>query len=108
VDRPSAAELLNHPFVTQSSSTAEDVIRALVETSIPLLEVARKAAKDREEDVGGGTLKHGTVIQVNTNNRTAIFTDEFDGDGYDPYSTVHFNPSKGGSASNTGSVIIKD
>jgi len=105
-DRPSAAELLNHPFITQSTSTAESVIAALVETSIPLLEEARKAAKEREEDVGSGTVKNGTVIQVNTNNRTAIFADD---DDVDPYSTVRYDPSKGGSTvSQTGSVIIRD
>jgi serine/threonine protein kinase len=102
-ERPSAAELLNHPFITQAASSSESVIAALVEATVPLLEAMRKASKDREEDVGG-TVKAGTVIQVNTKNRTAFFADDDD-----PYSTVHFNPANGGSySSDSGSVVYKD
>jgi len=107
-DRPSAEELLNHPFVTQAISTSESVIAALVETSQPLLEELRKSSKDREEDVGG-TVKAGTVIQVNTINRTAVFADEDDEDDEDPYLTVKYDPARGGSySSDSGSVIYKD
>jgi len=106
-ERPSAAELLSHPFITQAASTAESVIAALVEASLPQLDEARKAGKDREEDVGG-TVKNGTVIQVNTQSRTAFFAD----DDVDPYATTYYNPAnsagRGGSVVNTGSVIIKD
>jgi len=105
-ERPSASELLNHPFIIQSTSTSESVIAALVEASLPMLEQARKAAKDREEDVGG-TVKAGTVIQVNTVNRTAIFADEY----VDPYSTVRYDPARGGSyydESDSGSVVYKE
>jgi len=112
-ERPSAAELLNHPFVTQAAATADGVIATLVEITIPLLEEARKATKGREEDVGG-TVKHGTVIQVNTVSRTATFADEDDDDNggsSDPYATVRYDPSRGSrgtSFSESGSVIIKD
>lgn len=104
--RPSADDLLKHQFITQAVATADSVIAALVEISLPKLEEARKASKDREEDVGG-TVKNGTVIQVNTQTKTAIFSDE--DDDTDPYSTVRYDPSKGGSSiSDTGSVIIRD
>jgi len=103
--RPSAEELLKHPFIASAASTSDSIIAALVEASLPRLEEARKAAKDREEDVGG-TVKNGTVIQVNTQTRTAIFTDD-DEEG-DPYSTVRYDPSKGASMGDTGSVIIRD
>lgn len=43
--RPSAEELLKHPFITQATSTSESVLAALVEASLPKLEEARKAAK---------------------------------------------------------------
>lgn len=108
-ERPSASELLNHPFIQKATATADTIIAALVETSIPLLEVARKANKDREEDCGG-TVKQGTVIQVNTNNRTAVFVEDEGEGGDDPYSTVRFDSSKGSrsSFSQSGSVIIKE
>jgi len=102
--RPAAEELLKHPFITQATSTSESILAALVEASLPRLEEARKAAKDREEDVGG-TVKNGTVIQVNTKTRTAVFTDT---DDEDPYSTVRYDPTKGASMESTGSVIIRD
>lgn len=85
---------------------AEATIKALAQRTAPLLVEARKRAKEREEEVAGHTVKSGTVLRMNTDTGTVIFAD---GDGEeegDPYSTVHFTPSRSGSSvSNTGSVI---
>jgi len=83
-DRPTAAQLLDHPFVKKAAATADDVIAELVEKSKPFLEESRKPSKEREEDIGG-TVKCGTVFQVNTQNRTVVFSNDEEN-----YDTVHF------------------
>jgi len=116
-ERPSAEELLNHPFITAVSGSAEAIVSELVEETLPILEEARKKAKEREEDVGGSTVKCGTVLRLNNDNRTASFVsseEEEEDDSSDPYATVHFNPSRNNSThsnSNSGSannVVLKD
>jgi len=97
-ERATAAQLLNHPFIEKAKSGAREVVANLVNNTIPLLVAAREKAKDAEEDVAGDTLKKGTVVCVNTRNRTALFMaddddddedDEGEEDG-DPYATVYY------------------
>jgi len=107
LERPSAEELLHHPFITESVSQSELNIRTLSEKTAPLLAEQRKRAKEREEDVAGNTLRSGTVLRVDTQTGTVMFGD---GDGgedssSDPYSTVHFTPSRSATVNYTGSVI---
>lgn len=103
-ERPAAADLLQHPFITGAAEKSESTIHDLAKLIAPLLVEARKRAKEREEDVGGETIKSGTVLRMNTSSGTVVFAD---GEGdEDPYSTVHFTPSRSGSAANTGSVVF--
>lgn len=108
-ERPSAAELLNHPFITSAAAASEPTIKALAQRIAPLLVEARKRAKEREEEVAGHTVKSGTVLRVSTETGTVVFAgddDDEEGEG-DPYSTVHFTPSRSGSSvNNTGSVVF--
>lgn len=105
-ERPSAEELLQHPFITASIAQSEPVIRTLSQKCAPLLAEQRKRAKEREEDVGGATLRSGTVLRLDTQTGTVIFGEGGgeDEDG-DSYSTVHFTPSRSGTTNYTGSVI---
>jgi len=99
-ERPSAAELLQHPFILSAAEKSEPTIRALAQRIAPLLVEARKRAKEREEDVAGETIKSGTVLRMNSQTGTVVFAEgDEDEDGDDPYSTVHFTPS-------SGSVVI--
>jgi len=103
-ERPTATELLQHPFITSAVDKAETSIRALAQRIAPLLVEARKRAKEREEEVAGQTIKTGTVLRMNTSTGTVVFAGDEEGD---PYSTVHFTPSRSGSSvSNTGSVVV--
>lgn len=104
-ERPSAEDLLQHPFIVNAVSQAEPTIRTLSQKTAPLLAEQRKRAKEREEEVGGNTLRSGTVLRVDTQTGTVIFGDG-DGEDGDPYSTVHFTPSRNGTTVNTGSVVF--
>lgn len=104
-DRPSAEELLKHPFIVNSIAQAEPTIRTLSQKTAPLLADQRKRAKEREEEVAGNTLRSGTVLRLDSQTGTVIF-DGDDEDGDDPYSTVHFTPSRSGTIVNTGSVVF--
>jgi len=90
-ERPSAAELLKHPFIVAEASTAEATIRSLVEETMPILQKAREKAEELEEDTMGGTVKNGTMFRVNTTDRTASFDEDY-------YATVQFNQSRNNSA----------
>jgi len=108
-ERPSATELLQHPFIASAANNAEATIRALAQRIAPLLVEARIRAKEREEEVAGHTIKSGTVLRMNTTTNTVVFADGDGGGGEDesdPYSTVHFTPSRAGSRiTDTGSVV---
>ncbi len=53
--------------------------------------------------MGSNTLKSGTVLRVNTQTGTAIFTgDDDEDDDEDRYSTVKYT------GSTTGSIVIHD
>jgi len=106
-ERPSAAELLQHPFIAAAAEKSESIVRALAQHSAPLLVDARRRAREREDDVGGDTIKAGTVLRMNTQAGTVVFDGDGDGVG-GSYSTVHFTPSRSNSnASATGSVVFK-
>jgi len=104
-ERPSADVLLQHPFITNAMSQSEPTIRTLSQKTAPLLAEQRKREKEREEDVGGNTLRCGTVLKVDTQTGTVIFGGETDDDDdSDNYSTVHYTPSRSGTAINTGTI----
>lgn len=109
-ERPSAADLLQHPFILAAAAQSEPTIKALAQRIAPQLVEARKRAKEREEEVAGHTVKQGTVLRMNTETGTVVFAgDDEEGEGGegDPYSTVHFTPSRSGShVNNTGSVVF--
>jgi len=93
-ERPSAAELLKHPFIVAEASSAEATIQALVAETMPILQEARQNAVEQEEDVMGGTVKNGTMFRVNTTDRTVSFDE-------DCYDTVQFNQSRNSSSHST-------
>jgi len=105
-DRPSAHELLQHPFIASVADKAEGTIQALAQHIAPLLVEARKRAREREEDVGGQSIKSGTVLRMNTQSKTVLFEGaDYTGTG-GSYSTVQFTPSVRAN-SGTGSMIYK-
>jgi len=105
-DRPTAAELLKHPFLAGVGETAEATIKSLATHIVPLLADARKRSKAREEDVAGSTIKSGTVLRMDSQRGTVVFTGE--DEDVNQYSTVHFTPSRSGTnSSDTGSVVLK-
>jgi serine/threonine protein kinase len=124
-ERPSAMELLSHPFITQTQGKAIDIIKQLVAETKPIITEARRKAKEAEEEEGDsidtGTVKAGTILRVNTMSKTATAVyegddssadedDEFHGDSY---ATIRYGSSSrqntidnaGGS---TGSFVFKE
>jgi len=117
-DRPNALELLSHPFITQYQADAESIIQELVAESQPVLLEARRKAKenDEAEGFGGtGTIRAGTILKVDNENKTATAIYEPDGEGSihgDSYATIRYEGSSKQNSANTfaddtGSIVLK-
>ncbi|KYQ90409.1 putative protein serine/threonine kinase [Tieghemostelium lacteum] len=96
--RPTAKDLLNHPFILKGKDKAREIISELVEECIPLMkEYRRQKAEEEEQDQdenssngtvnpsSGGTttttsssntVQKGTLLKINTKTQTATIMDE--------------------------------
>jgi len=92
LDRPTAEQLLRHPFILQVKDQETEIISGLITENQPRMAEWRKKMQNQqqEEDESDdltGTVKCGTVVKINTKTRTAV---EVNADN-DSYATVMVN-----------------
>ncbi|GAM23575.1 hypothetical protein SAMD00019534_067500 [Acytostelium subglobosum LB1] len=126
--RPTAKELLEHPFIQRGKIDCDKIISELVEESIPVMQEYRRRKaeeeyEDDEEPIGAGVVEKGTLFKLNTATNTATvladggtqqsnggtFIHNPNGDSYsgsNSSGTVVFSSRGGTTTSNCNSIVF--
>ncbi|EGG25406.1 putative protein serine/threonine kinase [Cavenderia fasciculata] len=103
--RPSAQQLLSHPFILKGSS--QQILQSLVTECIPLLKIKReeKIQQMEESDQAAESSKKaeslkGSVVVLNSNTRTASIMRNKNG-------TTNLNPPAGAGSTGSGGSVAK-
>eukprot|EP01132_Coremiostelium_polycephalum_P003190 gene3190-3994_t len=109
--RPTAKDLLNHPFIQKGKENSAEIISEMVDECIPLMqEYRRKKAEEEEEDSGdagnSAGVQKGTLLKVNTTTQTATIMNEKNTTKASNGGTFIHNNNNNNNNNNAGTVVF--